>query len=128
MANLDAIFDGVIEESLVKPPVSVLKELARELEKITKGLLVGKVEQTVRDSWVTLEFYITAPSLNNYSYQVFTITHDLYFYPLKINQLNEKSFSNAGNEEELEARLKTIFSLPEVKRVINGLLAQIKSA
>lgn len=131
MANLDAIFDGVIEDSLVKPPIAVLNELAQGLEKRTLGLLVGNVLQEPGDSQFSLEFYITAPSLNNYSYQVLEIKHDLSFYPLDIRQSNVNANANlswkAEDQEELEKILKTIFSSPEVKKIINGLLAQIKS-
>lgn len=127
MTNLDAFFDDVIEESLVKPPIAVLKELARGLEKRTAGLLVGKVEQSSEGSDFLLEFYIAAPSLNNYEYKVLDLTHNLNFYPLHISSSNENSFSDISNQEDLEISLKTIFSSAEVKRVINGLLAQIKS-
>ncbi|MBL6987895.1 MAG: hypothetical protein ISR72_12835, partial [Methylobacter sp.] len=103
------------------------KELARGLEKRTAGLLVGKVEQSSEGSDFLLEFYIAAPSLNNYEYKVLDLTHNLNFYPLHISSSNENSFSDISNQEDLEISLKTIFSSAEVKRVINGLLAQIKS-
>lgn len=146
MANLDAIFDGVIEENFVKPPIAVLKELAQGLEKRTAGLLVGEVTQDYRNSKFCLQFYIRAPSLNNYSYKVFEIRHDLSFYPLRIESTDQNIFKatkssldldesfeeyrymDAKDQEELEEILKTIFSSPEVKKVINGLLAQSKSA
>jgi hypothetical protein len=127
MSNLDSIFDDVIEVDSVKPPIAVLKELVQALEKKTQGLLTGKVEQNIWASEFKLEFYITAPSLNNYSYEVFSLTHNLNFYPLDIRSSNENTFSKVNDPEELEVKLKTIFSSPEVKRVINGLLAQIKS-
>ena len=130
MSNLEAIFDDVIDEgSLVKPPIAVLKELAQGLEKRTQGLLVGKIEQTVyQDRSFILDFYITAPSLNNYSYQVLKINHDIDFYPLKVTGSEINSSVQANNQKELEDFLKFIISTPEVKKVINGLLAQIKSA
>lgn len=146
MANLDAIFDGVIEESLVKPPIAVLKELAQGLEKRTAGLLVGEVTQDYWNSKFRLQFYIRVPSLNNYSYNVFEIEHDLSFYPLRIKptdsdifkasskasldldeNFEEYRYLDAKDQDELEEILKTIFSSPEVKKVINGLLAQTKS-
>lgn len=132
MANLSAIFDGVIAENSVNTPIAVLKELSQVLVKRTNGLLVGKVVQEAWDSQFSLEFYITAPSLNNYSYQVLEIKHDLSFYPLDIRQSNVNANANlswkAENQEELEEILKTIISSSQVKKVINGLLAQIKSA
>ncbi|MEI6333669.1 MAG: hypothetical protein WCS87_03865 [Methylococcaceae bacterium] len=131
MANF---FDDVIEETSVKPPIAVLKELAQELAKKTQGLLVGKVEQSNLSNEFSLEFYITAPSLNNYSYEVFSVNHDLDFYPLELTitatRLPDRSYAveKVENQEKFEEKLKIIFSSPEVKKVINGLLAQIKSA
>jgi len=131
MANF---FDDVIEETSVKPPIAVLKELAQELAQKTQGLLVGKVEQSNLSNEFSLEFYITAPSLNNYSYEVFRVNHNLDFYPLKLTinatRLPNRSYAveKVENQEKFEETLKIIFSSPEVKKVINGLLAQIKSA
>ena len=144
MAILDAFFDDVIEEIPVKPPVAILKELSLGLEKRTAGLLVGEVAQDNLDSKFRLRFYIKAPSLNNYRYNVFEIEHDLSFYPLRIKATDDDIFKstpnalsefdgfgdlyvNIKNQQELEEILKTIFSSSQVKRVINGLLAQIKS-
>lgn len=125
MANF---FDGVIEEASVKPPIAVLKELAQELANKTQGLLIGKVEQNFYSNPVfDLEFYIAAPSLNNYEYKVFEIKHDFNFYPLEVIPPSKEPNKKAKNQDELEEILKSIISSPQVKRVINGLLAQIKS-
>ena len=148
MTILDAFFDDVIEEIPVKPPVAILKELSLGLEKRTAGLLIGEVAQDNLNSKFHLRFYIKAPSLNNYRYNVFEIEHDLSFYPLRIKATDDDIFKstpnalsdfdgfggskeyrcvNIKNQQELEEILKTIFSSSQVKRVINGLLAQIKS-
>lgn len=125
---IDTIFDDVIEETTVKPPIAILKEVALGLEKKTKGLLIGDIEQIIYSDEFKLSFYITAPSLNNYTYEVFDITHDLNFYPLKIRTSNDEVSVEDKTQEQLEDTLKEIFSLPKIKVVINGLLAQIKSA
>lgn len=130
MADLSSIFEGVIDNDIpVKPPIAVLKELGTEFEKLTKGLLSTEVKQRYYSSSgsVLASFVINAPSLNNYSYEVFEIMHDLGFYPLTINQ-QDKPRKEAANQEELETILKEIFSSPEVKKVVNGLLTQIKYA
>jgi hypothetical protein len=130
--SIDSIFDDVIEECAVKPPIAILKELANALARKTKGLLVGKIEQTTfsddsKDEFI-LRFYITVPSLNNYRYEVFNITHDIDFYPLKIESSNGELSGKDKTPEELENTLKEIFLLSQIKKVINGLLAQIKAA
>lgn len=128
MSNLSSIFDGVIEESITVPPVAVLNELAQELNKITKGLLFARVGQKINseDHSFILDFYIVAPSLNNYSYEAFTVIHDLGLYPLSIWSNSNEFIAEADNQEEFEKALKWIFSSPGIKKVINGLLAQVK--
>lgn len=128
MSNLDNIFDDVIEEITVKPPIAILKELAQILEKKTGGLLVGKVQQSVsKGGDFTLEFFIVAPSLNNYTHAIFELQHDLTLYPLAASTYYENGVRQIQNQDELERLLKSIFSSSKVKPVINGLLAQIKS-
>jgi hypothetical protein len=125
---ISAIFENVIDEAIsVKPPVAVLKEVANELAKITKGLLDGKVQQEIYSGGeFMIDFYINAPSLNNYSYLLFQAQHNLDFYPLMVIPTEGRS-SEAKDQDEFEAILKTIISSPQAKKVINGLLAQIKS-
>lgn len=130
--TISTILDDVIEKDIsVKPPIAVLKELAQDLEQRTHGLLACEVRRNYYGNdeqiAIDLKFHITAPSLNNYSYHVFSISHGFTFYPLDISVSNQSS-RVAKTQEELEEILKEIFSSSEVKKVINGLLMQIKSA
>lgn len=128
MSDLSAIFDDIIENDYeVKLPIVVLKELGQALEKKTQGLLIAQVRQELWGQKFQIHFAIIAPSLNNYGYHVFWIEHDIKMYPLKIyhDEIKDKEINN---QEELEKEIKVIFSSSEVKRVINGLLAQIKAA
>jgi hypothetical protein len=128
MTDLSSIFDGVIDTDIpIKPPIAVLKELGQEFEKLTKGLLITGVTQHFMGDTFFTSFVINAPSLNNYTYEVFSVTHDLGFYPLSI-RLKNKLSKKAVSQEEFEAILKEVFSSPEVKKVVNGLLTQIKYA
>ena len=126
---ISAFFDDVIEENYdVNLPILILKELVQELEIKTKGLLIGNIVKELRGTYIRLTFDIRAPSLNNYGYTVFTLIHDLVsFYPLKISVSNNPILE-VQNQEDLEKELKIIFLSPEVKKVINGLLAQVKAA
>jgi len=102
-------------------------------------MLIGKIRQTVSSgSNFRLDFYVTAPALNNYSVLVFQVFHDLGLYPLIIanplEQVDSKYNDVRSREYEVEKSdtfentFKQIFLSPSIKRVINGLLAQIKSA
>ncbi len=113
----------------IKPPVAILREQAQILEQATKGLLIGKIVPYLKDNEFEYTFYINAPSLNNYSYYVVTIFHNILLYPALINQKREKDNAiRCEDVENLEIALGKIFSSPEIRKVIAGLLAQIQSA
>ena len=125
MTDLSSIFDDVIETDIpVKPPVALLHELGQELEKKTQGLLTFSVIKGRRHETFLFDFRIFVPSLNNYSYDVFSVEHGFALYPLKISFNNNTI--DIVNEEILVETFKAIFADPKIKRVINGLLAQAK--
>ncbi len=100
-------------------------------------MLIGKIKQTVSSgSNFQLDFYVKAPALNN-SILVFDVFHDLGLYPLTIvNPLEQVYYGTELRSREYEVEksdnfenaLKQIFLSHANKRVVNGLLAQIKSA
>ncbi|WP_040572752.1 hypothetical protein [Methylovulum miyakonense] len=114
-----------------------IKKIAEELTNKTKGMLIGKIKQTVSSgSNFQLDFYVKAPALNN-SILVFDVFHDLGLYPLTIvNPLEQVYYGTELRSREYEVEksdnfenaLKQIFLSHANKRVVNGLLAQIKSA
>jgi len=113
----------------IKPPVSILKEQSQMLEKMTKGLLVGKIVSNSKDNEFEYTFYINAPSLNNYTYPILMIYHEITLYPVTIEILHKKErMIECKDIEEFEAKLGNIFSSPEIRKVISGLLSQIQSA
>lgn len=127
-------FSSIIEADFsIKPPITVLKEFSNNLALATQGLLIGRIEKTMPysyDTSVVLEFYIVAPSLNNYSYNAFRVIHDLTNpYPLiEIKTSNDTFSKEPKNPDELVKSVEEIFSLPEIKGLINGLLAQVKES
>lgn len=123
-------FGSIIDEEIpIKPPITILKEFSQDLTVATQGLLIGNIEKGMYENSHSVElfFYIVAPSLNNYSYKTFTIYHDLANpYPLEICKSDGTTFEKPKNPEELNESLKKIFSLSEIKGLINGLLSQVK--
>jgi hypothetical protein len=115
----------------VKAPVAILNEQAQQLEELTGGLLTCRVAQlnTNNPSRFSYQFSINAPSLNNYSFTAFFIDHDMGLYPLKISyKENENKPEITCNDiNEFESALGEIFSSPEIRRVISGLLSQIQT-
>lgn len=118
-----------------KPPIAILKEQSQILEKLTKGLLTGYISdnKSNRREIFLFEFFIIAPSLNNYRYNVLSIKYDVGLYPVEVSDMTVdigKLIKEKKNEnhEEFELNLQEILSSDKVKRVISGLLAQIQAA
>jgi hypothetical protein len=75
-------------------------------------------------------FELVAPILDNYSYLLFAIFHDVDFYPIRIMlakslQEDEKSREMlVKTEEEFLKILGDIFNAPKTKEIIRALIAQ----
>ena len=106
----------------VVPPVVILRQQATALEENTGRVLRGKVEAIQTDDLsIYYNFYIVAPSLNNYAYNLFWLSHPIdALYPVLLDgrepQLN--------SPEELKAALKEIFFREKTRNIVQALLAQ----
>jgi hypothetical protein len=114
-------------------PVSIMKEQASLLGQRTKNLVEGSVNRGIDiDSFgenrFSYDFDLVAPALNMYRYRLFSISHDIAFYPLTLNSaaLNSNKFT-VSNEEEFLKALETIFSSEKTKAIISSLIAQSRS-
>jgi len=66
-------------------PVSILQKQADLLGKKTNNLVKADTSQgTTNNGRFIYHFYIVAPTLGNYRYRLFSIEHDVDFYPLII--------------------------------------------
>jgi hypothetical protein len=131
-----------IETERAKAPVSILREQATILGKLTKNLVRGEVYAVDRapSDRFSYEFYITSPPLGNYQYKLLIIDHGIGLYPVNIYIedaiLGELAYlsdiKNDGYEEYIEVKdderfievLKLIFNANKTVRVITGLLSQ----
>jgi hypothetical protein len=132
----------------VKAPVSILKEQASLLGEKTKNLLKAEVrlsEPDLLDTQSVMEkmfglrqfyyaFYFVAPTLNNYRYKLFTISHGIQLYPVQINIDDDIKFEvlgkntdgiiTASSEEEFIEILKKVFNASKTKKIMQSILAQ----
>jgi hypothetical protein len=117
---------------LVSTPLTLLKEQATALARKTKGLLEGRIHTTNRIGTTdrigefTHSFAIVAPTLDNYSYELFRVAHGVSMYPARI-EVSSSSRFEVKTEQEFVDALKQVLSSPETMRVISALLAQAKS-
>ena len=69
----------------IVPPVAILRQQATALGKKTNYLLDGRVGTTVGlDGTFRHTFSIIAPTLGDYSYELFWIEHHADQYPVKV--------------------------------------------
>ncbi len=111
----------------IRTPYSILKEQITFLEQGTKGLLTGSIARQSSSNQTTLILQIIAPALNNYSFEVTTIKHEMSLYPLDIANHARGVWTRCADEQAFMTNLEEILKSPRVKNVISGLLAQIKA-
>jgi hypothetical protein len=110
----------------MRTPHAVMLEQANLLTKKTSGMLVSDVARGTQSDRFINQLFIMAPSLNNYRYNVISVSHDVTLYPARIFSA---PFPNrtVEDEEELKVALREAFTASEVRKVISALLAQIRS-
>jgi hypothetical protein len=72
----------------LRSPLTVLKEQASQLGKLTRNIIVAEVQpiKSVNQPRVSYYFNIVAPALENYRYALFRIEYDIVnMYPVTIS-------------------------------------------
>lgn len=125
----DDLWGDLPKAETLRTPLVILKEQAELLEQKTGGLLVGQIGGKQSGTGFQYQFSIVAPTLNNYSYSVLIISHDIGFYPVTVEDPQGwASDITCSNVDEYKAALKAIFSKQEVQDVISKLLTHISSS
>jgi len=114
---------GEIEPSAVRTPVSILKEQASFLGKKTKHVVEAEVETRTLAGSFYHAFRLVVPALDNYSYNLFEISHEVNPYPVSTGY----GAATLANEEAFVNWLAQKLSSSETKRIIGNLLAQANS-
>jgi hypothetical protein len=129
-------------------PIDVMREQARLLGEKTHGIVRAQVRTEPWDfrSWVTLmasrsprsaqpgkfdtllrhEFVLGAPKLPGYEYLLFFVIQPPALYPVEI--VTDDDVIEIAKLDAFENVLRTIFTSPETRKIIAGLLAQSRSA
>jgi hypothetical protein len=131
-----------IQQSEVVPPLAILREQAVALGKKTGQLLEGRVStRTDADGNLVHSFSVVAPSLDNYSYRLFSLYHGADPYPVTVPEClaleapphaapvpGSLAERRIGSETELLRYLREILNSEKTKRIVGSLLAQVKAA
>jgi len=108
-----------------------MKEAARDLEKKTNYVLRGEVETvTSADEFVHV-FFVVAPKLNDYRYEVVRVSHTLQLYPATIHPRESMSTlvgQACASPEELREGLRQAFATKDVQEPVRSLLSQSRAA
>ncbi len=110
-----------------RTPYVILREQAALLGQMTENLLEGHVEKGREGSKFAAKLNIVAPTLDHYTYTVLHVDYPVALYPLKVWDTGEGAFRECGNDAEFVEAVGEILSSDRVKRVIAGLLSQIRS-
>ena len=116
-------------EDNVRTPYIILKEQASILTKATNGLLIGEVtKRRVNVNKTECDLIIKVPSINNYTISIVDITYPVTIYPLHIkSDFTKHTLTECKTEEELENALHNRLSSEEVRRIISGLLSEVRA-
>lgn len=119
-------------EDTVRTPSIILKEQATLLTEATNGLLLGNIsKRSLSIEYVDgfeCSLEIKVPSINNYSISIVKIQYPITIYPLTIiSQVTNDRPEECQTEEDLNRVLGKILSSKEVKRIISGLLSEVRA-
>jgi hypothetical protein len=117
--------DDLAEVNLITPAV-ILKEQAALLGEKTKQLVKGEVVTQASDKGFAHRFNIVAPTMN-YTYELFTLSHGVAFYPGSFRVSGQSAFRTIESEEALKQLLKEVFSSQQTLTIVRSILAQVRS-
>jgi hypothetical protein len=109
----------------VRTPIHMLREQATSLGQMTNGLVLGEVDifkQEFTRNQITLVFNLRVPTLDDYRYELFRISHSVDGYPAELSCEKPKIDKGIENEDQLKDELKKIFNASETKRIIRTLI------
>lgn len=138
----DDLWGDIPDASKIVTPLEVLKEQAVLLADKTRRRLSGAITtfQSTKDApfpfhsgkpnetLFSRDFHygleIVAPSLNNYSYSLLEIAHEITLYPVWVYDVSSRKITICGDHESYKAALTAIMRLEKTRDVIAALLKQ----
>lgn len=115
-------------------PKMLLENLVEQLREKYKKILEGRVETSINEGYYSpnsfiQNFYIIAPMLNNYEYELFRVEHDLFFEKITCD-FESSSFSGRGVESIPALKkfiIDNIINADSTKRILASLYYQSMS-
>lgn len=119
-------FWGDLGVAELRTPVTIMREQAALLGAKTQNLIEARVRTSVLDNYFWHFFDLIVPSMDNYSYELFSVWHAVELYPVRIP---ERPFGaqQLPTEQAFTDWLRDKLSSAETKRIITNLLSLAKS-
>jgi hypothetical protein len=115
----------------VQTPVSILRAQAAHLGQKTSNLVEGRVDTLSREGRIYHRFLLVAPALDNYSYELFRISHEATMYPIVVEEeprasdnLRINTRKMLSSEDEFVDWLRSALSSEQTRRVVESLFSQ----
>jgi hypothetical protein len=128
------------DSSGIIPPIAVMKAAAADLAAKTNNVLRGEIETIANPLKGEFEqiFFVVAPALEDYRYELLRVTHAVTLYPAWIG-LREHQTDFKGevrtrlgeqfqDAESLGKGLAAAFAIPRIQNAVKALLAQSRAA
>jgi hypothetical protein len=110
----------------IQTPVSILRAQAAKLGQKTRNLVEGRVDTLSREGRIYHRFGLVAPALDNYAYDLFTISHPVTMYPIRVDREAEpQGWQNPlATEAEFVEWLRSALGSKQARRVVDALISQ----
>jgi len=100
-------------------PVNILKAQAARIGEKTKNIVEGAVRTSSSGDMIH-SFRLVAPALDNYSYELFRISHSVALYPVTVLPTGR----TLRSEDDFVSWLKEQLSSPQTRQIVSSLIAQ----
>lgn len=113
----------------IRTPYTIIREQAALLEEVTDGILQGRVRKVQDEDTKSFTYFldILAPALDDFVFRVLMIRYEITLYPVAVKDFVNDMNDECDTEERFVEVLEKILGSDEMKRVISGLMSQIKS-
>jgi hypothetical protein len=125
-------FWGEIDLTGDRTPLVIVREQALLLAAKTNNVVEAKVTTSVSHDFLHHTFSLIVPALDGYTYELFSIRHAVEPYPVTIDALDSKLFSQAPSfqtklkdEAEFNAWLQDLLSSARTKKIVSTLFSQV---
>lgn len=132
-AIAEDLWPSDIAKEKVSTPISILRAQAARLGQKTGNLVEGRVDTLAREDRIYHRFRLLAPALDNYTYELFRVSHPATMYPIRVEEepdqtQREKLISSKRkmihSEDEFVEWLRSVLASELTRRVVEALVSQ----